>query len=322
MLALDLFAGIGGLGYGFKLAGFEVVGFEVNARKAMAYAQNVGRAVTCDVRFKSFEGFRGADLIIAGPPCRPYSAATPKFKKGRAHPEYGLDVEVARAAREVEPKAIVVEEVPTWSPELLVRELRQLGYSVKYELASFSDYGIPTTRKRWIVVAIKDGSPQAAFETLKSMKEEPPRPIDLISDLPEELGGYPDHRAYEVRSRVKELIPYIPPGESFRSAYLKGLIPKELAESIIKNPMNKHSYWLYRAPVSGLMKVAPHPRRSMILHPTYNRLLSVRELARLMSYPDSFKFNSLNVDEAMRAIGESVPPKFSAKLAKALLSCL
>jgi len=64
----------------------------------------------------------------------------------------------------------------------------------------------------------------------------------------------------------------------------------------------------------------PHPRRSVLLHPLYDRPMSVRELARLMTFPDSFSFAPLNADEAMRAIGESIPPKFSEKLARAILT--
>jgi len=60
----------------------------------------------------------------------------------------------------------------------------------------------------------------------------------------------------------------------------------------------------------------------MVLHPVYNRVLSVRELARLMTFPDSFDFSPLSIDEAMRAIGETVPPKFSAKLAAAVCTCM
>jgi len=51
-------------------------------------------------------------------------------------------------------------------------------------------------------------------------------------------------------------------------------------------------------------------------------VLSVRELARLMTFPDSFDFSPLSIDEAMRAIGETVPPKFSAKLAAAVCTCM
>jgi site-specific DNA-cytosine methylase len=191
-----------------------------------------------------------------------------------------------------------------------------LGYSVRAEVVAFSRFGAPTLRERWVLVALRGGRPSKVFRELKGMTEEPPRPIDLISDLPREPDGANDHRAPQIRSGIRDLIPLIPLGHSLTSAYRAGLIPHSAVAKRVRDVGKKHSYWLYRVPVEGLMKVIPHPRRSMALHPIYDRALSVRELARLMTYTDSFK--PLGVDRAMRAIAESVPPRFSCKLALAL----
>jgi len=323
LLAIDLFSGVGGLGYGFRTSGFRLVGFEVNRKKVLTYMLNVGQAVEADVRFVNFERFRGsAEVIIAGPPCRPYSCATPKHRRGRVHPEYGLDLEVVRAVEQVGPRVVVVEEVPSWNPKRLSKSLRELGYRVSSRLIAFSDYGVPTLRKRLILLGIQDLDPEGVFGALEGEKEEPANPAEVLHGLPEKPNGFPDHRTYEVRSQIRELFKYIPPGYSFRSAYRAGLIPKQLVRRLIKHPEVKHGYWLYRVPLRGLVKVVPHPRRSMVLHPIHDRMLTVRELARLMTYPDSFSFKPLNVDEAMRAIGESVPPRFSEKLAKSLFKLL
>jgi DNA (cytosine-5)-methyltransferase 1 len=316
-VALDLFAGVGGLGLGFKAVGFEVIGFEIDRKKARTYSQNVGCCVVSDVRAASFRKCR-VEVVAAGPPCRPYSTATPPWRKGPLHPEYGLDMEVARVAREASPKVVVVEEVPSWDPRPLARALERLGFEVGFQLVDFSKYGVPIARKRWLLLALNSASPGEVFEELGRAAELPPEPIELMN-LPEELGGFPDHRSPCVRSKLKELIPFIPPGYSLSAAYRKGLVPKQLVESCVKSPSNKHSYWLYRVPDSGLVKVVPSPRRSLMLHPVYNRVLSVRELARLMTFPDSFNFSPLSVDGAMRAIGEAVPPRFSAKLAAAIV---
>jgi DNA (cytosine-5)-methyltransferase 1 len=323
----ELFSGIGGLGYGFAKAGFVIeAAVERNPARAEVYKNNIRprRMLASDVRAVDLTKYRHVDVVIAGPPCRPYSLATPRFRRGTTHPEYGLDAEVVRAVDEVKPKAVVVEEVPAWDPRPLAKELRKLGYSVKYKLVAFSEYGVPTTRKRWILVALR-GHVGNVFSALETLKEDYQKPIDLLRDLPPEPCGVDpckvngkivyNHINSSINSKLKELIPLIPPGHSLVSAHKAGIID---ASSYVQNIAKKHSYWLYRPPLDGLVKVVPHPRRSIMLHPVYNRMITVRELARLYTYPDDFDLRPLNLDEMYRAIADSVPPKFSIKLAMAL----
>ena len=311
---LDLFSGIGGLGLGFRSID-DVVGIELNKRRALAYAANVGRVINADVRLIDYEGFRNVTGIIAGPPCRPYSMATPKWARGPRHPEYGLDAEVIKAVERLKPRFVVIEEVPGWDPVPIANALSALGYDVAYELVRFSDYGIPTMRKRWILIAMR-GDASSAFKNLHKMREQPPRPIELLSGLPEGFDESIDHVTYNIKSCIRSIIPYIPPGRSLRD--VANIIPRELVNNCVKDVGKKHSYWLYRVPIDGLVKVVPHPRRSMMLHPIYNRMITVRELARLYTFPDSYSFKALTIDAAMRAIADSVPPKFSRKLAYAI----
>ena len=332
MKVIDLFSGIGGLGLGFRQAGFTIeAAVDVDQRRASAYGRNIKprRVIASDVRGVDFSQFRGVDVIIAGPPCRPYSIATPRAKRGTNHPEYGLDLEVLRAVREVRPRAVVVEEVPNWNPEPLARGLEGLGYSVAYRLIPFSEYGVPMMRRRWIVVALRGGSASAVFSRLEELREPPPRPIDLIKDLPPDPCGEDpciyngavvlNHVNYSINSRIKELIPKIPPGYSLVTAHRAGFID---ASKYVKDINKKHSYWLYRMHPTEPMPTVPHPRRSMLLHPIYDRMITVRELARLYTYPDWFDFRPLSIDGMYRAITDSVPPKFSLRLAEALAEVL
>ena len=135
----------------------------------------------------------------------------------------------------------------------------------------------------------------------------------MINDLPEGFDESIDHVTYNIKSCIRNIIPYIPPGKGLRD--VANIVPRELINNRVKDVGKKHSYWLYRVPIDGLVRVVPHPRRSIMLHPIYNRMITVRELARLYSYPDSFSFKALTIDAAMRAIADSVPPKLSQKLA-------
>ena len=325
MEAIDLFSGIGGLGLGFMQAGFKIkLAVELSTRRLEVYRRNVkpSMVINGDVRKINFSEYKDADAVIAGPPCQPYSSATPKNSKGINHPYYGLDEEVLRAVKQIKPKIIVVEEVPAWNPTRLIKGLSNMGYSTHAKVYDMSLYGIPMKRRRWIITALADGN--ASEVTIPPAN--PPKPIDLLRDLPMNpcitdpcsFNGklILNHVNYNINSRIKELIPKIPPGHSLVTAYKAGLIRE--APKYVNDIEKKHSYWLYRVPINEPVKVVPHPRRSMMLHPIYNRMITVRELARLYTYPDWFNLKPLSIDEMYRAITDSVPPLFAQRLAEAI----
>jgi len=332
MRVIDLFSGIGGLGLGFRQAGFDIVAaVELDAKRALVYRRNVApkEVINADVRKVDFSRYIGVDGIIAGPPCQPYSKATPRSRKGVNHPFYGLDLEVVRAVRQVKPRFVVIEEVPAWKPDAVINELRRLGYAVHARIYDMSDYGVPMKRRRWIVVAIEHGLVKDPMWSITIPKEAPPRPIDVLAGLPPEPCDVDpcrwgnvivyNHVTVEINSKIKELVQKIPPGYSLVKAHRAGIID---ASKFVANVDNKHSYWLYRAHTDEPLPTVPSPRRSMLIHPVYDRLITVRELARLYTYPDDFVLFKMNIDEMYAAITDSVPPKFSMKLAKALLSVL
>jgi DNA (cytosine-5)-methyltransferase 1 len=332
MRVIDLFSGIGGLGLGFKWAGFDIAAaVELDAKRALVYKRNVApkEVINADVRKVDLSRYIGVDGIIAGPPCEPYSKATPKSRKGVNHPYYGLDIEVVRAVRQVRPRFVVIEEVPAWRPDAVVNELRRLGYAVHAKIYDMSDYGVPMRRRRWIVVAIERGLVKDPLWGIEIPKEAPPRPVDVLAGLPPEPCGVDpcrwngtiiyNHVTVEINPKMKELVQKIPPGYSLVKAHRAGIID---ASKYVANVDNKHSYWLYRVHPDEPLPTVPSPRRSMLLHPTLDRLITVRELARLYTFPDDFVLLKMNIDEMYEAITDSVPPRFSQKLAEALLRVL
>ena len=324
MSVVDLFSGVGGLGLGFKLAGFNVdVAVELNPKRSMVYKRNVkpNVMISDDVRRVDFTQFRNVDGVIAGSPCQPYSNATPKSSKGINHPFFGLDFEVVRVVKQVKPRFVVIEEVPAWKPNGIIDELRKLNYDVYARIYTMSDHGVPMKRRRWIVIAIMDGK----VSELSIHVAKPPGPWEVLSNLPEEpCSSNPcmwngkviyDHVNVSVNSKLKDVIPLIPPGYSLVTAHRAGLID---ASKYVKDVNKKHSYWLYRIHPNEPLPTVPHPRRSMLLHPFLNRIVTVRELARLYTFPDWFSFKPLSIDEMYSTITDSVPPLFAMKVAVAI----
>jgi len=331
MRVIDLFSGIGGLGLGFKQAGFDIAAaVEIDPKRSVVYRRYIQpkEMINNDIRKVDFAQYKDIDVVIAGPPCQPYSAATPKDKRGINHPFYRLETEVVRAVSEVRPLVVVVEEVPRWNPTWMVRQLNNLGYTTMDQIFDMSRYGIPMRRERWILVAVKRELIDSGKVSLDDFPpsymqhEKPPGPLDVIKDLPPDPCVVDpcrwngtiiyNHVNVEINSKLKEVIPKIPPGYSLLKTHKEGIID---ATKYVKDVYKKHSYWLYRAHTDNPLPTVPHPRRSMLLHPIYNRMITVRELARLYTYPDDFNLRPLNTEEMYRAITDSVPPKFSKKLA-------
>ena len=317
---IDLFSGIGGLGLGFKMAGFDVeLAVEINPRRAMNYKYNIRprKIIVGDVRKIDFSEYRDIDGIIAGPPCQPYSNATPMNRKGINHPYFGLDLEVIRVVKQIIPHFVVIEEVPAWNPGTVINELRKLGYAIHAEIYDMSNYGVPMKRRRWIVIAVK-GRLNIDFTI---PMEKPPKPIDVLANLPPDPCTVDpckwdgkivyNHVNSAINSKLSELVPKIPPGYSLSKAHKAGIID---ASKYVKDVSKKHSYWMYRIHPDNPLPTIPSPRRSILLHPIYNRMITVRELARLYTFPDTFILKSMSIDEMYNAITDSVPPKFATKI--------
>ena len=340
MRVADLFAGAGGLSLGFYLAGFELVcAIDVNPYRRETYTSNikVERYVVADITRVDPSILGGVDVVVAGPPCRPYSVAN-RVRPGTRHPEYGLERLVVNFALAVKPKVVVVEEVLGKHLKLgrAAKRLRRKGYSCEMIVVNFLDFGVPQSRKRIILVASRDFDASRIFSRLMSYVTPGPNVGVAIGNLPLEptyreeaevhaegwlYGQYDgvllNHEASRHRKSTIELIKMIPPGYSLRRMARKGLLPPKIASRALK----RHSYKYRRLDPNKPSPTLPHPRASMILHPKAHRILTVREVARLQAFPDWFKFKG-PLDDKYRQVVDAVPPRFSYCLAVAILASL
>src|SRR5581483_305043 len=161
--AVDLFSGAGGLSLGFRARGFAVSGLDSNPAAVDTYTRNVGPATV--VRLDANSSVPSADILLAGPPCQPWSRAGARL--GESDGREGLLV-AASIAERVRPKGLVVENVPelargrgrTYLDGFVkrIKGIQGAGYHVFEKEMNAADFGVPQNRRRIFLIAISAGT--------------------------------------------------------------------------------------------------------------------------------------------------------------------
>ncbi len=307
---VDLFSGGGGYSRGFEDAGFKVLTgvdnfppaaktFKVNFPHTCLIAEDI-KEVTYKT-FKSFSGFSPGDIdvVIASPPCEPFTSANPYRLRDPLDRLYSdpigvLFLHAIRLIGELKPKVFVIENVPGILEGPIARhiklELSRAGYdSVYFNVLKAEEHGTPSERVRVFVSNIE----------LKPPKTPGPTVWEALRDLPPPGSHYPANHDYpqEPPRRHRSRIALMKWGEALIS--FKGANGSSHPNYIKLNPHK-------RAPtVMG---------SSRLIHPYEPRLLTVREQARLMGFPDYHIF--LGSREAQYdMVGEAVPPPLARAIA-------
>lgn len=377
-VAVDLFAGAGGMSLGFEQAGFDVVAaVEYDPVHAATHAFNfpqcevlcrdASRLSAADVLAAAKRGFKKLhpgvawsgrlDALIGGPPCQGFSTGG---KRERDDERNDLLLEFVRLIEELKPRTFCLENVAGLLETKFdeVREeaferLRKAGYSLSGtdKVVNSLNFGVPQSRRRVIVLgALSDKAPrrpatvdgevsvQEAFDGL-------PSPVQykalLDSDEAELTSGDAERRTATKSAYARRLAGIDPlPGDKSRprlwdpSLLTGSRRTIHTAETIQRfaetergavEPKSR----LYRLPLDGPSRTlragtgsergshtSPRP-----IHPREDRVVTVREAARLHGYPDWFRFHTTNW-HGHRQVGNSVPPPLARAAATALLSSL
>lgn len=328
--AIDLFSGCGGLTQGLRDAGFAVgAAVEIDALAAETYTANHPdvKLFNADIRSISASRIMKAcgiergelDLLTGCPPCQGFSRIRLNNKRERMDdPRNRLIDEVLRLISEIQPKVVMLENVPNLSRYTrylnFKRDLRKLGYEVVDKVLDVADFGVPQRRKRLVVLASRIGqiSHPLPIEERKTVRE-------AIARLPADiLKNDPLHNLGEKRSeRVRRLIKAIPKDGGSRTALSSRL-------SLKCHEKQDGFYDVY-----GRMRwddVSPtitggciNPSKGRFLHPTEDRAITLREAAILQSFPPRYVF-SLRRGKyaAAEMIGNALPPIFSRVQAEAI----
>lgn len=287
---------------------------------------------------------REVDLIAGGPPCQGFSIAN-KITRSEDNEKNKLVMEFVRIVKEIHPPAFIMENVTGLMSisegsfiNEVISDFEDAGYTLSKEALNAADYGVPQMRNRIFIVGMQHGRyvfPMPSHGP-KSKNKKPIVSVRnaILGDLPElngsageRMSAYSappqnkfqkhlrlgctriyDHIVTKNNETVKRRISAIPPGASLCDLIESG----ELAEDLIITVDHKS---VYRRLSSDLPSVTiGNFRKAMLIHPAENRLLSLREAARLQSFPDKYRF-SRGISHMQQLIGNSVPPLLSKKVA-------
>lgn len=348
---VDLFSGAGGLSLGFKNAGFRIVaGVEMDPFASQTYTRNFREADALTTDIAKVDGDVLLDLaankgiknllVVGGPPCQPFSNAN-KQNNGHKHPYASSLSHFNRLIKEMKPLAFLFENVTAFSGlkgwNEFLRDFERAGYYVTHGKITMSGFGVPQERRRLFVAGFSNGSHFDISDIIGLM---PPIKIkDAIGGLPrlpaggggdsnikhpqktpspyiEKISGSTkrlyNHWSTVHSEEVVETIKHIKEGQSLLKQWNK--MPRSVRKRF-KNPEALHSNIYRRLARNRLAPTIVHARRAMLIHPVEHRIISVREAARLQSFPDSFRFFG-GTDEEYQQVANAAPPIMAAFLAK------
>lgn len=349
---IDLFAGVGGLSYGFStLEDFNIVAAnEIEKDISIAYSLNHEsvKMMNIDINDLTEEYLRSIirdtriDLVVGGPPCQSYSTLGKRQMDDRAN----LFLQYKRVLTFIQSRAFVFENVTGILSmdkgrlfQNVRKEFEELGYILKYKVLDAVDFGVPQHRERVILVGFKDNNP---FEYPEPTHGDGLLPYvtleDAIGDLPvlksgESRDSYAldannaflkfvrkngtttlsEHEAPKNGEHLIRLMEALQDGQS------KDDLPEELRPK--SGYGNTYAKLWWKKPSTTITRNFACPSSSRCIHPRDSRAMSIREGARLQSFPDDYKFYGAGGMKRLE-IGNAVPPLLSVAIAKQMLIAL
>lgn len=320
--AIELFAGAGGTALGFENAGIQhILLNEIDKDCVATLKHNFPKAtkiIHADVHNVDFYPWKGkVDIVQAGFPCQAFSYAGKSM--GFEDTRGTLFFEFARCVKETKPKIAVGENVKGLlkhdngrTLKIMVNTLTELGYSVKYKVLRAQYLDVPQKRERLIILAIRKD-----LDIPFIFPEEKNYTVSLraaLKNCPKSMGQvYPE--------RKTEILSLVPEGGYWRNLPLK--LQKEYMKGSFhlsggKTGMARRLSW---DEPSLTLTCSPAQKQTERCHPSETRPLTVREYARIQSFPDTWEFQG-SMSSQYKQIGNAVPVNLSYHIGCCLIEML
>jgi DNA (cytosine-5)-methyltransferase 1 len=325
---IDLFAGCGGMTWGFREAGFEsVFAVEWDTDATETYRRNFGDHIF-EGAIESVAEFPPADVIIGGPPCQGFS---PLNMAGVGLERRGMWRHYFRAIEQAAPSVFVMENVPellrSGEYQALQLAAQSHGYVVEGRILNAADYGVPQTRKRAIVIGSRIGPPawpsQSHFQPGELGSDEAPWKTfrDAVAGLPLKPSGKAWHNPRNPRIMSLERYRTIPnEGEGrFDLARRRPDITPDCWLRKTSGSTDVFGRLWWGRPAFTIRTEFYKPEKGRYLHPSQHRPITIREAARCQSFPDEFVFpEEQSMTSVAKQIGNAVPPLLARAIASAV----
>ena len=339
-IAIDVFSGAGGLTLGLKRAGFRVAAaVEIEDHAFATYKTNHPEvhAIKQDVRTVKGRHLRAlvggeVDLLAGCPPCQGFSPLTNTSSK--RDPRNDLVLEMARLVKEIRPRAVMMENVPGLADRgkrlfnRFLKTLEELDYRYTWDVLQVANYGIPQNRRRLVLLAgrgfefhlpepthhkVGEGG-LPLWKTLRDAIShmEPPT---LLEDS-RKIGGPQRLNWHVVRCLSPENIARL---RKTRPGVSRAKLPKSLrpdchkhADKGYTNVYGRMTWGQLPVTITGGCTTLSKGRFG---HPSQLRTISVREAARIQTFPDDYVFDTPYMEYACEMIGNALPCDFAEILA-------
>ena len=315
--AIELFAGAGGMALGLEKAGFDSILLVDNDKDCVATLRKnrpKWNVLHKDIQDVSFRGMR-SDLVTGGFPCQAFSHAGNKL--GFEDTRGTLFYEFARAVKEIKPRMFLAENVEAIlrnqdgkTIKTIMYVLSSFGYEVRYEILNALNFDVPQKRKRVIFIGTKKG-----------VKFQYPKPSNRVVTLGDGLKDVPDSIGEKYSDEKIKMMKHVPPGGSWVNMPVevqKKYMGKSFYSSGGRRGMGRRISW--DEPCLTLT-CSPGQKMTERCHPEEVRPFTIREYARIQTFPDSWEFVG-SLSSQYRQIGNAVPVKLATALAKKVYKSL
>jgi len=338
--AVDIFSGAGGMSIGAKMAGIKpVMAVELDLHAAETYKANhpdiAEKVLQEDIQFiKPLEHTeKNPFILFGGPPCQGFSIANTKTRN-LENPNNSMFREYRRFVKELEPEWFVFENVVGFKSFEkgkfaidVENELKGLGYETSAAVLNAADFGVPQYRNRFFIIGHRHDKGGINFDFNSLKKKKTVTVGEALKDLPSLQNGDKElelpyrlevENAYIKLMRRKSKFakqnlvtrnkphivaryPHIKQGQNWEAAKQKGLL------DTYSSTKNTHSGIYKRLEDDKPSVTIANYRKSMLIHPHEHRGLSLREAARLQSFPDHIIFKG-PLSYQQQQVGNAVPP--------------